>query len=651
MKTKIVSPAEAAAIVRDGDTLACAGFGGSGTPVELILALEKRFVDTGAPKKLTLFFGASPGDGREAGANCLAHEGLIKRVVAGHYGLMPKIGKMVVEGKVEGYNLPLGVVSHMYRDIACGLPGTVSKVGLRTFVDPRLEGGKCNARTTEDLVELVKLGGEELLFYKRIPISVAFIRGTTADAEGNITMERESLTQDMLAIAMAAKNSGGFVIAQVERVAEYGSLNPRRVKVPGILVDCVVIAKPENHRQTFGSSYDPGYSAEIRMPLDALQPLPLDERKIIARRAAFELMPNAVVNLGIGVPEGVASVAAEEKILRYLTLTAEPGLIGGVPASGLNFGAAVNADSVIDMNQQFDLYDGGGLDLACLGMAECDAEGNVNVSRFGPRLAGAGGFINIAQNSAAVVFVGSFTAGGLQVEVEGGQLRIKTEGRARKFVKKVQQVTFGGRYAAAKGQKILYVTERCVLELTTEGVELTEVAPGIDVERDILALMDFKPIVRNPVPMDARIFDPAPMKLKDTLLALKMSDRVVYDAGKGTLFCNFQGLVLRSKKDIDELRDALEPIVAPIGKRVPAVINYDDFQIDETVIDDYAEGIVKYFGERYLSTVSRYTTSAFLRVKLGEALDKRGLSARIFETQREAIEASRPWTEGAATAA
>ena len=335
------------------------------------------------------------------------------------------------------------------------------------------------------------------------------------------------------------------------------------------------------------------------------------------------------------MPEGVASVANEEKILSFITMTAEPGVIGGVPASGLDFGAAVNTDAVIEQNQQFDFYDGGGLDLAVLGMAECDAGGNVNVSRFGPRLAGAGGFINIAQNSAAVVFVGSFTAGGLQVEVEGGQLRIKTEGRARKFVKKVQQVTFGGKYAAAKGQKILYVTERCVFELTPEGVELVEVAPGIDLQRDILALMDFAPIVRDPVTMDARIFDPAPMKLKDTLLALKMTDRVVFDANKETLFCNFQGLVLRSKKDIDELRDALEPIVAPIGHKVAAVINYDDFQIDETVIDDYAEGIVRYFGERYLSTVSRYTTSAFLRVKLGEALDKRGLSARIYETQRE----------------
>jgi propionate CoA-transferase len=651
MRSKIVSPAQAAAIVRDGDTLAVSGFGGSGAPVEMMLALEGRFLDTGAPKGLTLLFGASPGDAREGGANRLAHEGLVRRVVAGHYGLMPKIGKLVMEGKVEGYNLPLGVVSHMYRDIACGLPGTLSKVGLGTFVDPRFEGGKCNARTTEDLVEVVRLGGEELLFYKTMPISVAFIRGTTADPEGNMTMERESLTQDMLAIAMAAKNSGGFVIAQVERIAEYGSLNPRQVKVPGILVDCVVVGKPENHPQTFGSSYDPGFSAEIRTPLDALEPMALDERKIIARRAAFELMPNAVVNLGIGVPEGVASVAAEEKILRYMTLTAEPGLIGGVPAGGLDFGAAVNSDSVIDMNQQFDLYDGGGLDLACLGLAQCDEEGNINVSRFGPRLAGAGGFIDIAQNSGIVVFAGTFTAGGLQVDVEDGELRIKTEGRAKKFVKKVEQVTFGGRYAASRGQKILYVTERCVFRLTAQGLELVEVAPGIDVERDILAQMDFEPIVQGPVRMDPRIFLPEPMRLKDNLLSLAMVDRVVYDARKESLFCNFQGLALRTGKDVDELAEACESIVKPIGKKVAVVINYDGFTIEEGIIDHYTDRVVKYFGERYFTTVARYTTSAFLRVKLGDALKERGLSPRIYETHREAIDASRPWTDGAASAA
>jgi propionate CoA-transferase len=375
----------------------------------------------------------------------------------------------------------------MFRDIACGLPGTASKVGLGTFVDPRLEGGKIGSKTTEELVSVIELGGKELLYYKAMPISLAFIRGTSADAEGNITMERETLTQDILAIAMAVKNAGGVVIAQVEYITEAGSMLPRRVKVPGILVDCVVVAQAENHPQNLGGTYNAAFSAEVRVPLDAMEAMPLDERKVIARRAAFELLPNAVVNLGIGMPEGVAAVANEEKILKYMTLTAEPGVIGGVPASGVNFGAATNPDAVVDMNQQFDFYDGGGLDLACLGLAECDVAGSINVSRFGPKLAGAGGFINITQNSRTVVFVGTFTAGGLKIGIENGQVRILQEGRSRKFVNKIEQVTFSGPYAAKSGQKVLYVTERCVFQLSESGLELVEVAPGIDIEKTFWA--------------------------------------------------------------------------------------------------------------------------------------------------------------------
>src|SRR5438105_606064 len=630
MKKKVVTATEAVAIIRDGDTLCCSGFGSNGVPVELILALEKRFLESGSPKNLTLLFGGGPGDGGEGGANHLAHEGMLRRVIGGHYGLVPKIGKLAMEGKVEAYNLPLGVISHMYRDIACGLPGRVSKVGLGTFVDPRVEGGKIGGKTQDDMVEVTRLGGKELLFYRAIPVSVAFIRDTTADPEGNITMERETLTQDVLAIATAAKNSGGFVIAQVERIAERGSLNPRRVKVPGILVDCVVVARPENHPQTFASAYNAAYSAEVRVPLDALDPMPLDERKVIARRAAFELMPNAVVNLGIGMPEGVASVANEEKILKYMTLTAEPGLIGGVPASGLNFGAAVNPDAVIDMNQQFDFYDGGGLDLACLGLAECDPAGNINVSRFGPKLAGAGGFINITQNSRTVIFVGTFTAGGLKIAVEGGQLKILKEGRAHKFVNKVEQITFSGPYAAAAGQNVLYVTERCVFKLTAQGLELIEIAPGVQVERDILAHMDFKPIVNQPAVMDARIFQPEPMQLKDSLLSISLVDRMVYDASKETLFYNFQGLRVKSKKDVQDIRQAAEAMCAAAGKRVAVVVNYDDFVIDESVVDDYAQ-MVQELTDQCYTQVSRYTTSAFMRLKLGEALEHRGLSAHIYE--------------------
>jgi propionate CoA-transferase len=640
MRRKIVTADEAVAIIRDGDTLCCSGFGSNGVPVELVLALEKRFLETGSPRNLTLLFGGGPGDGADGGANHLGHEGLVSRVIGGHYGLVPKIGKLALENKVEAWNLPLGVISHLYRDMACGLPGRISRVGLGTFVDPRLEGGRINSRTKEDLVKVIQIEGEELLFYKSIPIKVAFIRATTSDPEGNLTCERESLTQDTLALATATKNCGGFVIAQVERVAEYGSLNPRRVKVPGVMVDCVVVAQPANHMQTFASSYNPAYSAEVRVPLDALEPIPLDERKVIARRAAFELMPNAVVNLGIGMPEGVASVAAEEKILRYMTLTAEPGLIGGVPQSGLDFGSAVNADAVIDMNQQFDFYDGGGLDLACLGLAQCDQEGNINVSKFGPKLAGAGGFINITQNSGIVIFVGTFTAGGLDVAVKDGSLAIRKEGRAKKFVNRLEQVTFSGRQAAKSGQRVLYVTERCVFRLTARGLELAEVAPGVDVERDILAHMEFRPIVDRPASMDARIFRDEPMKLKDSLLAISLVDRMAYDAKNNTAFYNFQGLRVRTGKDVADIRAAAERLCAAAGKKVNVVVNYDDFQIDEAVVDEYA-AMVKDLSDRCYLHVARYTTSAFMRLKLGEALERRGLSAHISETAREALEQKR----------
>ncbi|MFZ4479994.1 MAG: acyl CoA:acetate/3-ketoacid CoA transferase, partial [Rhodoferax sp.] len=427
---------------------------------------------------------------------------------------------------------------------------------------------------------------------------------------------------------------------QVERIAERGSLNPRRVKVPGILVDCVVVAQPENHPQNLNGSYNGAFSAEVRVPLDDFAPMALDERKVIARRAAFELLPNAVVNLGIGMPEGVAAVANEEKILKYMTLTAEPGVIGGMPASGVNFGAATNPDAVIDMNQQFDFYDGGGLDLACLGLAECDPAGSINVSRFGPKLAGAGGFINITQNSRAVVFVGTFTAGGLKVAIDNGKVNILKEGRSRKFVKQIEQVTFSGPYAAASGKNVLYVTERCVFRLTQQGLELIEVAPGIDIDKDILAQMDFTPIINNPQPMDARIFLPEVMQLKDLLLSISLVDRMTYEPAKSTAYYNFQGLRVHSKKDVEDIGHAAEALCRPIGKKIAVVVNYDNFQIDENVVDDYA-AMVKQLSDMYYTHVSRYTTSAFMRLKLGEALEGRGLAAHIYETPQEANESAR----------
>ena len=635
MKNKIVSGTDAIAIIRDGDTVACSGFVGSGTPDELINALEKRFTETGSPRDLTLLFAAAPGDGKDRGLNRLAHDGLVKRAVGGHWGLVPKLSAMAVEGRIEAYNLPLGTLSQLFRDIAGHRAGTLTKVGLRTFVDPRQQGGKINDRTSEDLVRVMQIDDEEWLFYKAFPISVALLRGTTADLGGNITMEREALTLDNLALAMAAKNSNGVVIVQEERVCAHGMLNPRQVQIPGVLVDCVVLAQAENHRQTYATVYNPAFSGELKVPLDMLGPMALDERKIIARRCAFELPMGGVVNLGIGMPEGVAQVANEEKVLNYVTLTAEPGVIGGLPQSGMDFGAAVNTDAVIHQNQQFDFYDGGGLDMACLGMAQVDADGHVNVSRFGPRLAGAGGFINISQSSRRVLFAGTFTTGGLEVKVENGELKILREGKSKKFIRQVEQITFNGTYAAESGQPVLYVTERCVFRRGRDGMELIEVAPGIDVNRDILGQMEFTPIVRNPGLMDPRIFRDQPMELEETLLGIGIAERVSYDAERNTLFLNLEGLHVRNRDDVDRVRRVVEERCQTIGKKVALVVNYDNFLIDAAVADTYA-AMVRYMETHYYTTASRYTTSAFLRLKLGEALARRRVAAHIFETADEA---------------
>jgi propionate CoA-transferase len=514
---RVISIDKAASIIQDGDSILIGGSGGGHAVAEsLIVALERRFLDSGKPENISILHPVGIGDGIDQGVNHLAHRGLIKRIVTGAFVNSPVIAEMAKEGVVEAYNLPQGALSQLMREMASGRPGLITHVGLHTFVDPRHGGGRQSNTAKEDLVELITIKEKEWLFYKPIPVDVAFLRGTTADEEGNVTMEQEAVFGEMLSMAQATRRYGGVVIVQVARLAKRGTLSPKDVKIPGMLVDLVVL-DPDQH-QTYLTPYSSAYAGELRIPVSEIRSLPFDARKVIARRAALELFPGAICNLGAGVSTGIANVAAEEGFLDQIILTNEQGLIGGAPASGMDAGAAINYDAMIDQPYQFDFYDGGGLDLAFLSFAQVDSQGSVNVSRFGSRIIGPGGFPNISQNAKKVIFSGTLTAGGLDISWPDGSTKINQEGSHHKFIEQVEQITYSGDFGWERGQEILFITERAVFRRGPSMLELLEAAPGANLEVDIFANMSFQPpIAADFSEMDPRLFLPEPMGLANDL--------------------------------------------------------------------------------------------------------------------------------------
>lgn len=510
-KNKVITAREAANLIKDGQTLGIQGIITASSPIDLMAAVRDRFLDEGHPKNITVFEVSGIGDGKEGGMNMFAHEGLIGKLICGHIGTAPKLFPLISANKFPTFIVPQGMQLQVCRAIGAKRPGVITKVGLKTYADPRVEGCKANKAAKEcgdEVVDIIHLYDQDYMFYKSRPIDVCFIKATTADVDGNLSIEKEGVRLSILEMALATRNSGGIVIAQVERLTEAHTIKPHDVVVPGVMVDHIVLASEEGKRQFFGiPEFHPEWCGETRVPLSQVAPMELSERKITGRRAAFELKSGDVVNLGIGMPEAVSAVAAEEGVSSEISLTVEAGSFGGIPQGGLAITASTNVEAIIAHADMFVFYDGGGIDLSVLGAAEIDRHGNVNVSKFAGRTVGPGGFVNITQSTQKVVFVGTFIAGKCQQEIKDGKLHIIEDGEASKFVDHVEQITFSGEYANDVGKEILYVTERAVFKLTPSGLELIEIAPGVDMEKHILSKMSFKPIISKELKtMDERIF-------------------------------------------------------------------------------------------------------------------------------------------------
>lgn len=506
--------------IKNESTLALCGFTLMGACETLLKEIEASFLSKGYPNNLTVIHAAGHSD-RENGIERLAHIGLVSKIIGSHWGLAPRWGKLINNNDVEAHCLPQGQLTHLFRAMAGGKPGNFSKVGLGTFVDPRLEGGRINdkAKQNDSYVKVIDILEEEYLFYKEVPIDICIIRGTTADEFGNITMEEEALKLEALSIVQATKAYRGKVVVQVKNYVKRGTLPAKDVVIPGIYVDDIVVAEApvENHRQTSCTYYNPVFSGWLKEPLEELDPLPLNIRKIIGRRAVKELYPGAIVNLGTGIPgDTVGPVSEEEGILADINLTVESGAIGGQPLGGTDFGITRNADAIIEHPYQFDYYTGRGVDITFMGTAEVDSQGNTNVSKFGSKTVGCGGFIDITQNAKKVVFCFTFTAGGSEISIENNQIKIIREGKFKKFKKTLEQITFSGEYSNYKRQEVFYITERAVFKLTKDGLMLIEIAPGINIHNDILAHMDFKPLISTELKeMDSNIFKEEEMNLKE----------------------------------------------------------------------------------------------------------------------------------------